>query len=195
MTGTTGPARPMRADARRNYERLLDAAKAAFAEHGTDAPLDDIAKRAGVGSGTLYRHFPTRMDLIEAVFVHRINALVVIAKELVEVDDPEEAVVTFFRRLVEHSSSYRGLATALMVALNEQGSEIARSCHMMVYDAVTELVDRAKQAGVVRADVDVRDLLKLVNGISLVVENHGDEDPELVDRLVALVLNGLRPVG
>src|SRR5256885_13044970 len=119
MTDTVGSSRPMRADARRNYDRLLDAAKAAFAEHGTDAPLDDIAKRAGVGSGTLYRHFPTRLDLIEAVFVQRIDNLVVRAAELAEGPDPEEALLTFLRIVLDHSNSYRGLASVLMVALHE----------------------------------------------------------------------------
>jgi AcrR family transcriptional regulator len=194
MTDTVGPARPMRADARRNYDRLLDAAKAAFAEHGTDAPLDDIAKRAGVGSGTLYRHFPTRMDLIEAVFVQRISNLVVRAADLADGPDPEGSLLTFLRLIIEQSSSYRGLASALMVALHEKGSQIARSCHTMVYNSGGRLLDRAKQAGVVRADVDLRDLLKLVNGIALATEKDADEDPELVDRLIALLLNGLRPV-
>src|SRR3954470_16680768 len=118
---TIGPVRPMRADARRNYERLMDAAKAAFAEHGTDAPLDDIAKRAGVGSGTLYRHFPTRMDLIEAVFVARISGLVARAAELAESDDPERSLITFVELVVDQSITYQGLASALMTALHEKG--------------------------------------------------------------------------
>ncbi|TCO61030.1 TetR/AcrR family transcriptional regulator [Actinocrispum wychmicini] len=193
MTGTVGPARPMRADARRNYDRLLDAAKAAFAEHGTDAPLDDIAKRAGVGSGTLYRHFPTRTDLIEAVFVQRISLMVAVAAELAEGTDPEESLRTFMRQVVEQSITYRGLAGALVVALHEQGSEVARSCHTMVLEAADRLGDRAKQAGVIRADVNMRDLLKLVNGIAMAAEKDAGADPALVDRLIALILNGLRP--
>jgi AcrR family transcriptional regulator len=193
MTNTVGPSRPMRADARRNYDRLLDAAKAAFAEHGTDAPLDDIAKRAGVGSGTLYRHFPTRMDLIEAVFVQRISTLVVRAADLAQSLDPEKSLVTYLRLVIRQSNTYRGLASALMEALHEKGSEIARSCHTMVYNSGGQVLDHAKQAGVIRADVDLRDLLKLTNGIALATEKDTD-DPDLVDRLIALVLNGLRPV-
>ncbi|GAB3889507.1 TetR/AcrR family transcriptional regulator [Kibdelosporangium lantanae] len=193
MTDTFGLTRPMRADARRNYDRLLDAAKEAFAEHGTDAPLDDIAKRAGVGSGTLYRHFPTRMDLIEAVFVQRVSGLVAKSAELADNGDPEQSLLTFLGLVIQQSSTYRGLASALLVALNEKGSEISRSCHTMVYDSAEKLINRAKQAGVVRADVDVRDLLKLVNGIALTADGT-DDDPGLVDRLITLVLNGLRPV-
>jgi AcrR family transcriptional regulator len=193
MTDMFGLTRPMRADARRNYDRLLDAAKEAFAEHGTDAPLDDIAKRAGVGSGTLYRHFPTRTDLIEAVFVQRVSGLVATSAELADNGDPEQSLTTFLGLVIEQSSTYRGLASALMAALNEKGSAISRSCHTMVYDSASKLLDRAKEAGVVRDDVDVRDLLKLVNGIALAAEG-SDDDPDLVGRLITLVLNGLRPV-
>jgi len=186
--------RPMRADARRNYERLLDAAKAAFAEHGTDAPLDDIAKRAGVGSGTLYRHFPTRLDLIEAVFVQRISTLVTRSADLAASPDAETSLVTFLRLVIQQSSSYRGLASALMEALHDKGTQIARSCHTMVYNSGGRVLEHAKKEGVVRADVDLRDLLKLANGIALATEQDTADDPDVIDRLIALVLNGLRPV-
>lgn len=189
---TIGPARPMRADARRNYERLLDAAKAAFAEHGTDAPLDDIAKRAGVGSGTLYRHFPTRLDLVEAVFLDRIGTLMDTAGELAEQPDAYAALVSFLRLIIEHSTTYRGLAKALMSALHDHGSKIARSCHTMVYDAGARLLDRAKQQGTVRAEVDLHDLLKLANGIALASEQDADA-LDVSDRLLALAIAGLRP--
>ncbi|MBP2327616.1 AcrR family transcriptional regulator [Kibdelosporangium banguiense] len=192
MASTANPVRPMRADARRNYERLLDAAKAAFAEHGTDAPLDDIAKRAGVGSGTLYRHFPTRLDLIEAVFQLQIQALLDQATELLAAPDAGEGLMQFLRLVINHSNTYRGLATALMVALNNADSAVARSCHQMIYGAGGRLLDRAQQEGAVRADVKLVDLLKLVNGISLVTEKDSD-DPHLPDRLLALLVNGLRP--
>jgi AcrR family transcriptional regulator len=188
-----GPVRPMRADARRNYERLLDAAKAAFAEHGTDAPLDDIAKRAGVGSGTLYRHFPTRLDLIEAVFLDRIGTLMDTAGELAKWPDAYDGLVEFLKLIIEHSTTYRGLAKALMSALHDHGSQIARSCHTMVYDAGARLLDRAKQQGAVRGEVDLSDLLKLANGIALASEQD-PEAPDVSDRLLALAVAGLRPV-
>jgi AcrR family transcriptional regulator len=192
MANTANPVRPMRADARRNYERLLDAAKAAFAEHGTDAPLDDIAKRAGVGSGTLYRHFPTRVDLIEAVFRLQLESLVDQAAELMTVPDAGEGLTRFLRLMIDHSSTYRGLARALMIALANEGSALARSCHTMLYGAAGRLLDRAKQQGAVRPGIDLSDLLRLVNGIALAIEQDND-DAELSDRLLTLLVDGLRP--
>lgn len=192
MADTANPVRPMRADARRNYERLLDAAKAAFAEHGTDAPLDDIAKRAGVGSGTLYRHFPTRVDLIEAVFRLQLQSIVDHATELMTLPDAGEALTQFLRRMIDHSNTYRGLARALMIALTNEGSALARSCHTMLYGAGGRLLDRAKQQGAVRPGVELGDLLKLVNGIALATDQDSD-DEHLSDRLLALLVNGLRP--
>jgi AcrR family transcriptional regulator len=192
MADTANPVRTMRADARRNYERLLDAAKAAFAEHGTEAPLDDIAKRAGVGSGTLYRHFPTRLDLIEAVFQLQLQSLVGKATELMTVPDAGEGLTRFLRLMIDHSSTYRGLARALMITLNNEGSALARSCHTMLYGAGGRLLDRAKQQGAVRPTVDLSDLLKLVNGIALATEQDHD-DADLSERLLTLLVNGIRP--
>ncbi|CAM3424428.1 TetR/AcrR family transcriptional regulator [Kibdelosporangium persicum] len=192
MVDTIGPVRPMRADARRNYERLLEAAMAAFAEHGTEAPLDDIAKRAGVGSGTLYRHFPTRLDLVEAVFRLQMEQMLARTTDLLDEPDAGRALQVFLRRVVTHSNTYRGLASALMSALRSGGSALAQSCHTMVYDAAGQLLARAKAEGAVRADVDVLDLLKLVNGIALASEQDPD-DPGLPDRLLVLLTRGLRP--
>jgi AcrR family transcriptional regulator len=192
MASTANPVRPMRADARRNYERLLEAAKAAFAEHGTDAPLDDIAKRAGVGSGTLYRHFPTRLDLIEAVFQLQLESVVGRAADLMTVPDAGDGLTQFLRQLIDYSNTYRGLASALMAALNNEGSALARSCHATLYGAAGRLLDRAKQEGTVRPDVDLGDLLKLVNGIALATEQDCD-DVHLSDRLLAMLVDGLRP--
>jgi AcrR family transcriptional regulator len=194
MANTVGPVRPMRADARRNYERLLDAAKAAFSEHGTDAPLDDIAKRAGVGSGTLYRHFPTRSDLIEAVFLEEIDSLIDNATGLAQAPNADEALVSFLRSIITHSTTYRGLASALVIALHDKGPELARICHAKIYDAGGLLLVRAQQQGTIRGDVDLRDLFQLTNGIALASEQDS-ADPGLPDRLLALLVTGLRPVG
>src|SRR5213083_2740800 len=103
----------MRADARRNYERLLAAARAAFAEHGVDASLDDIARSAGVGPGTLYRHFPTRQALLERVLQEAQGVLVAAAEADADLADPHAALVSWLRRLADHSMSFRGLAEAL----------------------------------------------------------------------------------
>src|SRR5581483_10532344 len=108
------PARPLRSDARHNYARLLSAAAAAFAEHGPDAPLDEIARRAGVGIGTLYRHFPTRQALLEAVFLDSIEALGAEAVALRDAADPGDALATWLRAVLVHNLTQRGLKEALM---------------------------------------------------------------------------------
>src|SRR3954471_15202336 len=114
----TAPAdllrRPKRADARRNYDKLVAAATEAFTEHGTDASLEDIARRAGVGIGTLYRHFPNRTALMGAVFQGEMNALLTRSRELAKAPQPCTALVDWLRAIVQHASTYRGLAQALM---------------------------------------------------------------------------------
>ena len=108
------PPRPMRADARRNYERLLAVATEAFSEYGANASLDDIAKRAEVGPGTLYRHFPTRQDLLEAVMEQWMESVLAEAEPLLDSADPAEALAVWLRRLVAHVAVFRGLAAALL---------------------------------------------------------------------------------
>src|SRR5687768_5589979 len=104
----------MRADARRNYDRLLEQARIAFAESGVDASLDEIARRAGVASGTLYRHFPTRMDLVEAVLAGQIAELVDLGRGLLRADDEFDAVSRWLRATLTHALTYRGLSAAVM---------------------------------------------------------------------------------
>lgn len=101
----------MRADARRNHERLLTEARAAFAEHGTDAPLEEVARRAGLGIGTLYRHFPTRADLLNAVFQEALAALLHRSHELAGAAEPCRALVEWLRALIAHAGEYRGSRT------------------------------------------------------------------------------------
>src|SRR5262245_33601012 len=117
-------ARPLRADARRNYDRLIAAASEAIAERGAEAPLDDIAKRAGVGAGTLYRHFPTRQHLLDAVFHERIVLLRDEAARLAQEEpDPAAALEAWLRALVEHLRRYRGLAESLK-AIHDERAEL-----------------------------------------------------------------------
>jgi AcrR family transcriptional regulator len=184
-------SRPLRADAQRNRDRLVDAAVRAFSHDGPEVTLEAIAKDAGVGIGTLYRHFPTRLDLVEAVFRDQAEILVAGARELAEAPDAGTALTDFLRLVITHSTKYRGLASALVVALHDEGSDMARSCHSMVYEAGGLLLDRAKKQGAVRADIDLRDMFKLANGIALAVEQD-DGDPDLIDRLLALLVGGLR---
>ncbi|MET9291303.1 helix-turn-helix domain-containing protein [Streptomyces sp. NPDC003077] len=183
----------MRADARRNYERLLAVARTAFTEHGTDASLEDIARRAGVGIGTLYRHFPNRTALMGAVFQGEVEALLTRARELSDAAEPCAALVAWLRAIVTHASTYRGLSRALMAAPADESSGLAR-CRVPMREAGSELLDRAQRAGAVRPDVTIHDLMQLTNGIALAAEESPD-DPELADRLLTLTLTGLKPTG
>ncbi|MET8677716.1 helix-turn-helix domain-containing protein [Streptomyces sp. NPDC004647] len=184
------PARPMRADARRNYERLLTEARTAFTRHGTDASLEDIARRAGVGIGTLYRHFPNRYALMGAVFQSEVDALLVRSRELIDAEQPCRALVDWLRAIISHASTYRGLARALMSASHDDGSALAR-CSVPMRQAGSTLLVRAQQAGVVRRGVEIADVMQLTNAIALAVEEAPD-DPDLADRLLMLTLTGLK---
>ncbi|MFF3764781.1 TetR/AcrR family transcriptional regulator [Streptomyces sp. NPDC001922] len=185
------PVRPMRADARRNYDRLLAEARSAFTEHGTDASLEDIARRAGVGIGTLYRHFPNRYALMGAVFQGELDALLARSRELLEAEQPCAALVDWLRAVIDHAGTYRGLARALMSAAQDKASALAR-CRVPMREAGSALLVRAQRAGSVRDDVDIADLLQLTNAIALAVEATPD-DPDLADRLLGLTFTGLRP--
>ncbi|MEU2237191.1 MULTISPECIES: TetR/AcrR family transcriptional regulator [Streptomyces] len=180
----------MRADARRNHERLLVEARAAFAEQGADAPLEEVARRAGVGIGTLYRHFPTRADLLNAVFQEALAELLDRSRELAEADAPCRALVEWLRALIAHAVAYRGLAHALMSASYDRSSALAR-CSDPLRAAGERLLERARKAGQVRADVSIGDLMQLTNAIALAAEQC-PEDTELADRLLALTLRGLK---
>ncbi|MFH8568984.1 TetR/AcrR family transcriptional regulator [Streptomyces sp. NPDC017993] len=184
--------RPMRADARRNYERLLTEARTAFTEHGTDTSLEDIARRAGVGIGTLYRHFPNRTALMGAVFQGEVDALLAHAKELADAPQPCVALVEWLRAIITHASTYRGLSRALMAASadDSDSSGMAR-CSVPMREAGGALLTRAQEAGSVRPDVSIGDLLQLTNGIALAVEE-SPGDAKLADRLLTLTLSGLK---
>ena len=184
--------KPMRADAQRNYQRLLSAAMAAFTEQGADdASLEEIARRAGVGIGTLYRHFPTRGALLEAVYRDQVEALRARAGELIESDAPGEALAAWLRALMAFSSTKRSLTSALLATLGKD-SDLLSSCSMRICDAAEMLLKRAQQAGVARADADARDLIRLVHAVSIATQ-HAPTDPGQTDRLLGLILDGLRP--
>ncbi|MGP3982120.1 TetR/AcrR family transcriptional regulator [Streptomyces sp. KR80] len=190
-TQTARPStRPMRADARRNHERLLTEARQAFTEHGTEASLEDVAKRAGVGIGTLYRHFPNRYALMGAVFQSEVDALLARSHELMDAEQPCRALVEWLRALIAHASTYRGLSRALMVASHDDSSALGR-CSVPMREAGRALLVRAQEAGSVRTDVGIADLMQLTNAIALAVEENPD-DPGLADRLLQLTLTGLK---
>ena len=186
-----GAAKGMRADALRNYQKLLAAAADAFTEHGADdVSLEEIARRAGVGIGTLYRHFPTRQALLEAVYRDQVEALRARADELMATKPPAEALATWLRDLIEFGRTKRMLTTALLSTHNKD-SELMSSGSAIVRGAAIDVVGHAQEAGVVRADADPADLMRLVHAISMTTEWAGD-DIEQADRLLALVLDGLR---
>jgi AcrR family transcriptional regulator len=180
--------RPMRADARRNRQRLLAAARTAFTEHGAEASLDDIARRAGVGSGTLYRHFPTRQALVEAVYRDQVEALCTRGYELLDTLPPDDALAAWLRALADYVTTKRGLATAMKAIMDDQGSQVFASCKQALYAAARALLTRAQETGTVRADADVDDLLRLVHAIAVATE----QAPDGGERLLSLVMDGLR---
>ncbi|MEV5688544.1 helix-turn-helix domain-containing protein [Streptomyces sp. NPDC052164] len=189
---TTPPPQPaLRADARRNYERLISAAREVFAARGADVPMDDIARHAGVGNATLYRRFPTRKALLQAVHRDQIEALYSRSQELLAARSPDEGLATWLRELAREGSTSRSLATALMTALRDEGSDVSW-CRETMYAAAAALLDRAQQAGTVRTDVAVGQVLKLVNAIAFVTECEPDGEQQ-ADHLLAMVMDGLRP--
>src|SRR5215207_722992 len=182
--------RSLRADARRNHERLLTAARATFDEHGADASLDDIARRAGVGIGTLYRHFPTRSDLLAAVLSDEIEALTTEAERLLSSPNPGDALIGWLRAVVTHAAASRGLAATLFCAPDDDRFASGPVCVQM-RSAGARLLARAQETGDVRADIDNSDLFTLVNGIAWATEQ-ASGDRETADRLLSLMLDGLR---
>ncbi|MER5742257.1 helix-turn-helix domain-containing protein [Streptomyces sp. NPDC002225] len=186
----TPPPRPMRADARRNYDRLLAEARAAFAEHGTDASLEDIARRAEVGIGTLYRHFPNRHALMSAVFQDALASLLARSQELVEAPRPCHALMEWLGAIITHAGTYRGLAQALMSASRDESSALSQ-CNVPMRAAGSALLARAQETGAVRPDVSIDDLMRLTNAIALAAEEAPD-DPGLADRLLTLTVQGLK---
>src|ERR1700733_6940800 len=178
----------MRADARRSRAKLLEAATAAFAENGADAPLDDIARRASVGIGTLYRHFPTRIDLQAAVFRSQVTSVCSQASAIMVSSPPEQAFAAWLRVLARYLVTKRGLSRAVMDSLGKD-SELVSSCYLAMRETVDRLLASGQQAGVLRTDLTSTDVLRLVHGVAITTERA----PEETDRLLSLLLDGMRP--
>jgi AcrR family transcriptional regulator len=178
--------RPKRADARRNYEKLIAAAREEFAEEGTGATLEDVARRAGVGIGTLYRHFPTRQDLLEAVYLDEVQAICDSAEKYVD-QPPLEALTGWLHEFVGFAAKKRALAEELF-AYVDRDSPVFSSCANAIYGAGEDLLKRAQEAGAVRPDVDISDVTKMVGGIAAI----RTADAEQIDRILGLALDGLR---
>lgn len=183
---------PRRADAERNYTRLLAAAETALNAHGANASLDDIAKAAGVGNATLYRHFPTREKLIEAVYDQRIQTLCAAADELAASREPGEALLGWLRTMVAHITESRVLSEAFMAAY--QGPPDAEppqmaAWHRAVYKAAVPLLTAAQDAGAVRPDLGVVEMMALTSAVARA------GNPAQAAHFLDVLLEGIIPRG
>ncbi len=197
-TGTTGSERyetapvaserHLRVDAQRNRARILEAATTLMATHGIDVPIDEVAQLAHVGVGTVYRNFPTKGALFEALLIARLNPLITDARSAADAEDPGDAFVSFVRRLSNEFADFKALAEAMA----ESGLDISRAKHEIftgLTTAVGELLRRAQEAGSIRPDVTIADISAMMAGL-------GHADPSLMDasqrsRCVALVCDSL----
>ncbi|WP_202238966.1 TetR/AcrR family transcriptional regulator [Actinacidiphila reveromycinica] len=177
----------MRADAQRNYDRLLEEARQAFIVHGTDVALEDIARHAGVGIGTLYRHFPNRYSLMNGVFHREIDALAARAEELTTAADPTEALTSWLYAIAAHSTLYRGMAAAIGEASDAQ----MPACKVLLREAGGKLLARAQREGAVREDIRIGDLLKLTYAVVQAAEKDPAEKG-VFRRLMTLMMEGIR---
>lgn len=187
MTSASAPAKPMRADARRNYDKVVATAAEAFRESGIDTSLDDIAKRAGVGAGTLYRHFPSREALVAAAMRQDTAALVESARAD-EPGDPGERLVEWVRALARHVGAYQGLPEIIIASAGDPESPLYTSCADLRV-AGADILGAAQRSGGIRADLTVDELFTLANMIALgrnCVESQ---------RLLELVVEGISGPG
>ena len=180
--------RPRRADARRNVEALIEAARTVFATSGVDAPAKEITDLAGVGVGTLYRHFPQRSDLVKAVVESGIDAVADAAPALSAAHEPAEALSTWVHRFTELLATKRGLASALHSG-DPAFSGLPGYFLQRLGPTLAELLDAAVADGAVRDDISAEDLLHAITQLSQPVPGRG---PELNQRIVAVLLDGLR---
>ncbi len=182
-----GPCpRPLRADAKRNRQQLMDAARAAFTERGAEASLEDIARRAQVGVGTLYRHFPTRQALLEAVYVDEVEALCTSAEGSADAE-PWDAMVAWFDRFVDYVATKKALVDEMMASVGKD-APVFRACHDAIFAAGEPLVARAQADGTVRADVEFVDVIRMVSGLCMIK----NASPEEIRRVLRMALDGLR---
>jgi AcrR family transcriptional regulator len=182
--------RPLRADAQRNYDKIVEAARVLFREKGADTSLDEIAKSAGVGPGTLYRHFPTRDALIDAVMKDWVDRVHGDAEQVLEAElGTRETLTTWLDRLVEHMSRYQGAPAKFASALDDTGTPMHHKCTALV--AANKIVfDSLDARGALRAGVDPRDVVRMVTGIAAAAEKSG-LGHEAATPMLAIVADGV----
>jgi AcrR family transcriptional regulator len=181
-----------RADARRNYDVLIAAADEAFTKHGATASLEDIAKQAGVGIGTLYRHFPTRDDLIAAVLDESTREIVARGQARIALPDPAAQLAEWIGELVEYVTTYRGLTGALANSyVKSDRTELCRGCDAISATGAA-LLERAKDAGQIRSDADIKEIILSAHAAAWIAEQ--TKDPGAVERLLGILFDGLRAV-
>ena len=183
------PARKPRADAQRNRERLVDAAKAAFAEAGADVSLEEIARRAGVGIGTLYRHFPTRDAVVAAVYRREVQQMADAARRLLTSETPGEALHEWMRLFVDYIATKKVIVSAFG-SIPTGPTEVSASSGLRLIDAITLLVERARTAGDIRTDADPNDILRALIGFTYGASGPGWEAS--ARRLIDILMDGLR---
>jgi AcrR family transcriptional regulator len=186
ITAQTLLTRPKRADARRNYEKVLTAAREAFAEGGESTALEEIARRAGVGIGTLYRHFPNRQALLEALYVDEVAEVCRSAEGL---DDayPWEALSAWFERFIGYMATKQALAHELLNYL-ERDADLFKVCRVSLFEAGEPLLARAQESGAVRPDVGIGEVIQMVMGIAKIPTG----DPAQNQHMLRIALDGLR---
>jgi AcrR family transcriptional regulator len=185
--GEASGGKPMRADARRNYDRLVDAARKVFADQGGGASMEAIAKQAGVGVGTLYRHFPKRIDIVEAVFRDEVDVLVGAADRGLTDLEPWAALELWLRAYVTYGRSKRTFLNELHEAF-EKNPDLKLASRERIWQACDRVLTRAQDGGAARRDIDADDLMQLVSPMCI-----NNVTPDQSDRLLAMVLDGLRP--
>ena len=186
-TTTNLVTRPKRADARRNYDKVLAAAREAFAEGGESTALEEIARRAGVGIGTLYRNFPNRQALLETLYLEEVEGICRMAEEQRETADPWEALTSWFERFIGYIATKQALAAELTNYL-DRDAQLFKSSRAALWAAGEPLLTRAQEAGVVRPDAEIGDVMHMVMGIAKVPA----ADPSQTTHIVRMALDGLR---
>jgi AcrR family transcriptional regulator len=186
---STDIVRSMRADARRNREKLLAAAAELFASSGVEVSLDAVAQRAGVGIGTLYRHFPTREALVEAAYRNEVERLCEAAGELQRTHPPDVALAEWMDRFVSYAATKRGMSDVLHSMVVASNSDLFAQTRARLLAVISSLLDDATAAGTIRNDVDAEDVLRAMNGIWQVTEADWQDRAR---RLLTLLMDGLR---